>query len=165
MTGPRMTALMDRPFVVFLIGMRVNKWWRPDLWLPVAMSMPRMIAELEADPESGFLGWESGGLGNPTMMVQYWRSTEDLMRYARAKDREHFPAWTAFQRRVAKTDAVGVWHETFVVSPATYECVYANMPAFGLGKIGALVPAHGELATARRRLAAGADRETPSVAA
>ena len=39
----RMTALMDRPFVVFLIGMRINKWWRPDLWLPVAMSMPKMV--------------------------------------------------------------------------------------------------------------------------
>ena len=53
----RMTALMDEDFVVFLIGMRINRWWRPDVWLPVAMAMPRMIEELEADPESGFLGW------------------------------------------------------------------------------------------------------------
>ncbi|MEZ4337915.1 MAG: DUF4188 domain-containing protein [Sandaracinaceae bacterium] len=152
----RMTALMDRPFVVFLIGMRINKWWRPDLWLPVAMSMPKMVAELEADPESGFLGYESGGLGNPSIMVQYWRSSEDLMAYARNKDQTHFPAWAAFRKRVADTDAVGIWHETFVVSPANYECVYGNMPAFGLGKVGQLVPAHGPLATAKRRLGAGA---------
>lgn len=162
----RMTARMDRPFVVFLIGMRINKWWRPDLWLPVAASMPRMIAELGADPESGFLGCESGGLANPTMMVQYWRSTEDLMRYARSKDHAHYPAWADFRKRVARTDAVGVWHETFAVAPGSYECVYANMPAFGLGKIGELVPAHGPLATARRRLDAGAEEPpSPSIAA
>jgi len=160
MMGPRMTALMDDDFVVFLIGMRINKWWRPDLWLPAAMAMPRMVAELEADPDSGFLGWEGGGLGNPTLMVQYWRSTEHLIRYARAKDREHFPAWSAFRKRLAATDACGVWHETFEVKASAYECVYGNMPApFGLGKVGRLVPAHGALASARHRLGAGdADR-------
>ena len=42
----RMTAVIDRPFVVFLIGMRINKGWRPDLWLPVAMAMPRMISSM-----------------------------------------------------------------------------------------------------------------------
>ncbi|MCB9597985.1 MAG: DUF4188 domain-containing protein [Sandaracinaceae bacterium] len=154
----RMTAVIDRPFVVFLIGMRINKWWRPDLWLPVAMAMPRMIAELEANPEHGLLGWESGGLGSPSVMIQYWRSSEDLMRYARSQDHEHLPAWSAFRKRVASTDAVGIWHETFVVSPSDYECVYANMPAFGLGKVGSLVPATGHLATARRRLGSGPAR-------
>ncbi|MBX3270330.1 MAG: DUF4188 domain-containing protein [Sandaracinaceae bacterium] len=160
-----MTSLMDRPFVVFLIGMRVNKWWRPDLWLPVALAMPKMIAELERDPESGLLGYESGGLANPSMMVQYWRSEEDLLRYARSKDHAHYPAWAAFRKRVAATDAVGIWHETYVVSPSSYECVYGNMPPFGLGKIGQRVPAHGELATARRRLGAGGAPATSPAAA
>lgn len=148
----RMTSLMDRDFVVFLIGMRINRWWRPDLWLPVVMSMPKMIAELEANPESGFLGWQNGGLANPSLMVQYWQSPEHLMRYARDKDREHYPAWTRFRKRVADTDAVGIWHETFAVRASSYECVYDHMPTFGLGKIGQLVPATGPLATAKRRM-------------
>ena len=33
---------------VFLIGMRVNHPWRPDLWAPVFRAMPRMLTELYA---------------------------------------------------------------------------------------------------------------------
>ena len=61
MKSSRMTARMDRPFVVFLIGMRVNRWWRPDPWLPVAMAMPRMMKELEARPAPGLRGGDGGG--------------------------------------------------------------------------------------------------------
>lgn len=32
----RMTHRHDGELVVFLIGMRVNRWYRPDLWLPVS---------------------------------------------------------------------------------------------------------------------------------
>lgn len=149
----RMTARMPRDFVVFLIGMRVNRWWRPDLWIPVAMAMPRMLRELEARPEAGLLGHQLGGLGNPSMMVQYWESEEHLNAYARQKDGAHFPAWVDFKKRVAATRAVGVWHETYVVRGA-YENVYVNMPPFGLGAVGELVPAHGN-AAARLRADAG----------
>ena len=31
----RYTAKSDQPFVVFLIGMRINQWWRFDKWFPV----------------------------------------------------------------------------------------------------------------------------------
>ena len=44
----RMTAEMDGEFVVFLIGMRINKPWKLHKWLPVLFAMPRMIKELEA---------------------------------------------------------------------------------------------------------------------
>ena len=153
MENGRVTARMNKEFVVFLIGMRINRWWRPDLWLPVAMAMPRMLRELAAHPESGFLGIEYGGLANPALMVQYWESAEHLERYARAKDKAHFPAWVDFRKRLARSDAVGIWHETYVVQPGSYENVYVNMPRFGLGKIGDLVPAQGPHATARGRLA------------
>jgi hypothetical protein len=42
----RMTHDYDGELVVFLIGMRINKPWRPDLWLPVFGAMPAMLAEL-----------------------------------------------------------------------------------------------------------------------
>ncbi len=35
---------------MLLIGMRVNRWWRVDLWLPTFLAMPRMLAELERNP-------------------------------------------------------------------------------------------------------------------
>ena len=31
----RMTHRYDGDLVLFLIGMRINKPWRPDMWLPV----------------------------------------------------------------------------------------------------------------------------------
>ena len=37
----RMTHDYDGDLVVFLIGMRINKPWQPDLWLPVFNAMPK----------------------------------------------------------------------------------------------------------------------------
>lgn len=161
MTPGRLTVVPDEPFVVFLIGMRINRWWAFPLWWPVVLAMPRMLRELEADPEAGLLGYESW-FGRTTVMVQYWRSFEHLHRYAHDRERAHVPAWRAFVRRV--TDgAVGVWHETYIVEPGSFECVYVNMPAFGLGATTERVPASGPLATARKRLGGGVSsaREAP----
>ena len=47
---------MTGELVVFLIGMRINQPWRPDLWLPVFQAMPAMLAELSRDPDSGLAG-------------------------------------------------------------------------------------------------------------
>jgi hypothetical protein len=74
----RLTAQVDGEVVVFLIGMRINRFWKIHKWLPVALAMPRLLRELEAAPESGFLGGESW-LGNPTIALQYWRSFEEIL--------------------------------------------------------------------------------------
>ena len=95
----RMTARLDGEFVLFLIGMRINRFWKVHKWLPVAMAMPRMLAELARKPESGFLGAQSYG-GIPPVMAQYWRSFAHLEAYAKDPAAEHFPAWKAFNRRV-----------------------------------------------------------------
>ena len=42
----RMTAEVEGEFVVFLIGMRINAFWKIHKWLPVALAMPRMLREL-----------------------------------------------------------------------------------------------------------------------
>jgi hypothetical protein len=49
---------------------------------------------------------------------------------------------------------VGIWHETFRVAAGQYETVYNNMPEFGLGKAGMLVPAAGRKSTAVGRIQA-----------
>ncbi|CAM3537103.1 DUF4188 domain-containing protein [Deinococcus frigens] len=146
--GPtRLTAQLDGEFVVFMIGMRVNKPWRIDAWLPVFLAMPRMLRELQARPDLGLLGGQFHG----PSLIQFWRSAEDLNAYARARENVHLPAWRAFNQKARSSDgAVGIWHETYRVQPGQYETVYVNMPKFGLGRAGTLVPASG-----RRESAAG----------
>lgn len=56
----RMTASVDGDFVVFLIGMRINKPWKIHKWLPVFLAMPRMLKEIDRHPDCGFLGYVFG---------------------------------------------------------------------------------------------------------
>ena len=44
----RWTAELEGDFVVFLIGMRVNRPWKVHKWWPVLRAMPRILTELEA---------------------------------------------------------------------------------------------------------------------
>ena len=147
----RVTAAIDGDFVVFLIGMRVNKPWKLHKWLPVFQAMPKMIKELEARPASGFLGH----IMSFGVIVQYWRSFEHLEAYARDRDQRHWPAWVDFNQRIGRSRGdVGIWHETYRVRAGEYECVYNNMPAFGLAKVGTVVPAEGARESAAGRIAA-----------
>jgi hypothetical protein len=145
---------MDGDFVVFLIGLRFNHLWQVHKWLPITRAMARMLDELKRQPELGFIHAETWFARN-TIMVQYWRSTEQLLAYAKNKDAAHLPAWRAFNKSIGTDGSIGIWHETYAVSPGDYENVYINMPAFGLGKAGTLVPATGGRQSADGRLAVG----------
>jgi hypothetical protein len=145
----RVTAKIEGDFVVFLIGARINRPWKVPKLLWFGSVMPKLIKELKQRPDSGFLGVEFLGLAG---MVQYWRSLEHLMSYARSRDYSHFPAWVEFNKRVASNGDIGIWHETYCVRAGEYECVYNNMPAFGLAKATATVDAAGALHTASGRL-------------
>ncbi len=147
------TDALDDGIVVFLIGMRVNRWWRPDLWVPVVRSMGWMVRELLAHrDELGFLGIVPTGFSNPVVLIQYWRSFDHLHRFSAAENGLHTKAWREFNRRVRKTNAVGVWHETYLVAPGAHESIYVNMPPFGLGAAVGERPATGDRASARNRL-------------
>ena len=154
----RMCAEMDGEFVVFIIGMRVNKPWKVHKWLPVFLAMPRMMKELKKTPESGFLGHMQSG----TLLVQYWKSFAHLEAYARSHDGEHWPAWVDFNKRMGKSRGdVGIWHETYLVQPGQYEAIYSGMPRHGLGQVGRLVPASGRKESARGRVG----EDTPAATA
>jgi hypothetical protein len=157
----RVTAEMEGDFVVFLIGMRINKPWKLREWAFVFGAMPKMIKELEAHPESGFLGATQGLWTTGPSLVQYWRSFEDLERYARNPDAEHLPAWREFNRRVRESGDVGIWHETYKVHAGEYEAIYGNMPRVGLAKVGELVPVGSTNDTAARRIGERADDRAP----
>ncbi len=141
----RYTAQSDEPFVVFLIGMRVNKIWVVRRWVRTAAAMPRMIAELKRDPSLGLLHAEFVLYWRGVAVVQYWRSFEQLHAYAHAKNAAHLPAWAEFNRRIGGGGSVGVWHETYLVSAGQYEAIYANMPRFGLASAARHVAAIGRL--------------------
>lgn len=147
----RVTARMDGDFVVFLIGMRINKPWKVHKWWPVARAMTRMLSELQGRPESGFLGH----IFSPKVTLQYWRSFAHLEAYARDPNQLHWPAWTDFNKRVGRSRGdVGIWHETYQVRAGAYECVYSGMPLFGLAQASQVVDAAGALESARGRIEA-----------
>lgn len=146
------TAEIDGDFVVFLIGMRINRFWKIHEWLPVFLSMGRMLRELSSDPDSGLLGYETYlGVRNQ-LVVQYWRSFEHLREYAWERDAKHLPAVARFYEQLVSDTSVGIWHETYLVAAGQYENVYRNMPRYGLGRAGAVVPASGHRASAAGRL-------------
>jgi hypothetical protein len=155
----RYTARTDRPLVLFLIGMRFNKLILPHKWLPVFLAMPRMLKELERRPEAGLLSHRFYLSGRVVMVQQYWESFDKLVAYAHAPEMAHFPAWAAFNRAIGKDGTVGIWHETYLIEPGKYECVYANMPQFGLAGAVAHVPAEGALAAAKGRMGVKAPAE------
>ncbi len=148
----RMTARIDGDFVVFLIGMRINRPLKVWKWLPVARQMPRMLIELGKHPDMGLLHARTH-FGFPNVLVvQYWRSFEHLHRYATNRNASHLPAWQSFNLAIGSDGDVGIWHETYLVKADAYETVYNNMPPYGLGRAGALEPAIGSLKSAMMRL-------------
>ncbi len=147
----RFTAQSDEPFVVFLIGLRVNRVF--DLrWLRVARAMPPMLAELKRTPDLGLLHFEPFFYWRGVGLLQYWRSFDHLHAYAHARDAHHLPAWAEFNRRIGADGSVGIWHETYLVARGQFEAIYANMPHFGLARATKHVGVTGRLDSARSRI-------------
>lgn len=153
----RFTAQIDESFVVFMIGMRVNNFLAFSKWVPTAQAMGPMLQTLYTSPEKGFLGGETFVYWPGIAILQYWRSFEDLERFARAKEDPHLSAWRRFNKAIGTDGSVGIWHETYMVEAGRYEAIYGNMPVFGLASATKHVPVVGKRETARRRL--GGDNE------
>ena len=149
----RYTAEMPVDFVVFLIGMRINRPWKVHKWLPVFVAMPRMLRCLDQHPEAGLLEWHNAWINGPAV-VQYWRSFEDLNRFARAPEQPHLPVWKWYNRAVHASGDVGTWHETYKVHAAEHESIYSNMPRIGLAAAAAHIPVGSSAQSAARRIGA-----------
>jgi hypothetical protein len=170
----RMTHQHDGPIGVFLIGMRFNRLHRPDQWVPPFLAMPKMLTELyrnkaaasAGDAEDlGFLGARTLMGGKGVTVIQYWRSVEDIYRYASAPDHEHRPAWTAFNAAARKAQGVvGIWHETFAVPAGAHESVYVGTPVMGIADATASVAVPSRKRHARLRAVTSADASDPAVA-
>ncbi len=150
----RTTADAEQEVVVFMIGMRINSFRALRSWLPTMAAMPKMLAELAKDRGSGLLGFRTRvELPRGIEVVQYWESQEKLLAYAAAQDKQHRPAWSAFNRRAREgRGKVGIWHETYVVPAGSYETIYVDMPAFGLAEATGSVEVGRRGETAAQRL-------------
>ena len=151
----RLTAKVTDDFVVFLIGMRINAFWKIHKWVPVFMAMPRMLKELSKADNSGLLHYRNRWAGRNFEVIQYWESFKKLEAYAHDKNAEHLPAWSEFNKKIKDDGSVGIWHETYLVQKDQQETVYRNMPLHGLGKAMDVVPAKGALKTAEGRFGKG----------
>lgn len=148
----RYTAAHTESFVVFFIGMRINRWRALRKWLPTARAMMPMLQTLQQNPEKGFLGGETFLYWRGIGLLQYWQSFEDLERFARSPSEPHIQAWHAFNRNIGADGSVGIWHETYMIEPEQYEVVYGNMPIFGLAAATTHVAVNNQRETARKRL-------------
>ena len=155
----RHSAQLDGDFVVFLIGMRLNRPWKVHQWWPVYSGMSRMLRDLHRHPGKGLLGAHAGLLHGGPMVVQYWRSFEHLDRFARDPAGLHLPAWRWFNRAVKASGDVGIWHETYLVRAGAYEAIYGNMPRIGLAAAGDHVAIARRGQSAARRVGASASDE------
>lgn len=81
----RHVAVVEGDFVVFVIGMRVNKLLSFSKWIPVFKAMGPMIRELYQNPEIGFLHTEFHFSWRRVTLIQYWRSFDQLEAYAHGK--------------------------------------------------------------------------------
>ena len=113
----------------------------------LVMAIPTFLVYRQ--PDLGFIHAEMW-FSRTFIIVQYWRSMEQLLDYATNRTAQHLPAWQEFNKTVGTDGAVGIWHETYAASAGSYENVYVNMPAFGLGKAGTL-----QAAVAGKQSAAG----------
>ncbi len=120
--------------------------------MPVAFAMTPMLTTLFTHPEKGFLHAEFFWNFSGPVSIQCWRSFEELEQFARQPSEPHLEPWKKFNQAVGSNGIVGIWHETYAVEPGQFECVYGNMPKFGLGAALEHVEAVGRRKTARLRM-------------
>merc|ERR1712195_172823 len=111
-TCGRLTAKPEGPFVLFLIGFSVTspaavfslRFWQ---MLPLMSAMLTMLRELKDKLELGLLHVEQPSLpglfdllaGKPALIVQYWRSSEHLIKFARNPNTTHWGPWVEYQKK------------------------------------------------------------------
>ena len=148
----RVSAELDGDFVVFLIGARMNSLWKVHKWFPVFTAMPRMLAELATHAGAGLAACTASTSGSRMSWSCNIGAVSSICT-ATPPIALRPPAGLArLQPAVASNGDVGIWHETYLVRAGAYETVYNNMPPFGLGLAGHLVPAQGPRMSAKGRL-------------
>lgn len=144
----RMAAEVEGAFVIYINGFRLNKLRAFPRWLRAGLKIGKMFEELAEDPDSGFLGYQPALQGlRGGGSIQYWRSLEDLQRFAHDPNDMHVPAWKWVNENI-RNGEVGFWAEIYLIEDGNYETFYRDMPPKGLGSLTKLV----QMADHTRRL-------------
>ena len=109
----RTAGVIEGDFVVFVIGMRMNRFWKVHKWLPIAWAFRRAPGTVQAAGRRVARGPPDARRHAESPVCAFWRSFEHLERFARDPDKAHLPTWAAFNKRVGTSGDVGIWHETF----------------------------------------------------
>lgn len=72
-----------------------------------------------------FVYWRGAAL------VQYWRSFEQLERFARDPSLNHLEPWKRFNRAVGADGSVGIWHERTWYRPINMNVSTATCQRWG----------------------------------
>ena len=148
----RYTADAGEGCVVFLVGMRVNRPWKLHRWLGFTFTARSMTRWLRRHPQHGLLAASWGWIGSSAVGVQYWRSFDDLERFAADPAAPHVRAMRRYTRRIGASGDLGLWHEAYRVGPGNYEAAYLNMPRWGLAAATGHRPIDADSETARQRM-------------
>lgn len=156
----RMAAEIDGDFVIYINGFRLNKLRAVHKWFLAGRKIAAMFEEFADDPDSGFLGYQPALQGlRGGGSIQYWRSLEDLQRFAHDPNGMHVPTWKWVNENL-RDGEVGFWAEIYLIEDGNYETFYRNMPPKGLGSLTELVP----MADYTRRLGMTAGPSVPDEA-
>ena len=142
--------------VVIYLGMRVNALTGMKTLLGFG---PKISKAVDAKPD-GLLLHESivFSLFPPHAgMRQYWRDFQSLENWTRSEP--HKLWWQKFLRDSGGT---GFWHETYFLRGG-FEAIYDDVRVpVGLSRFAPVVPAHGAMFSARKRLKLAGEPSTPS---
>ena len=128
----RWMARQEDPFAVFMFGMRLNRLRGLLRFLWGLRVLRRVLRDLDDHPEYGLLAGHVYRTGRTLVVVQYWESFDALDAWARDHRLPHRKAWQRYLREALADGAMGLWHETYLASPGSWEGVYLNMPPWGL---------------------------------
>ena len=157
-------ATRDEPFAVFVFGMRLNRLRGLHRFVWGLRVLRRVLRDLDAHPEHGFLAGRVYRAGRTLIVVQYWESFDALDAWARDHHLPHRKPWQQYLREALGDEAMGLWHETYLASPGTWEGVYVNMPPWGLAAAGEAVEMQATRGSARQRLREQRKRTTRAAA-
>ena len=128
------TSKPEDSFVIFIFGMRINKFLYLWLWIPFFIRLFRMVRRLRQYRESGMMNANLFFSGQGLGVMQYWESFDKLEFFAKDNNDLHIPSNIKYKKSIGKSGKIGIWHETYLVEHDKFETMYFNMPKWGLAK-------------------------------
>ena len=98
----------DEDDVRFLIGMRWGALWRLAYRPWVARAFVQM---LRTNPDRGLRRTRLSVRPAGPVVIQWWRTSTELHRWARDRDEAHAEPWRRFRDEIGGTADWGVWHD------------------------------------------------------